>query len=106
LEDGAQEVNSITSFHVVVLFICFSVCTQIDMVVNPGKVLSEDWPYVKEEIKAINSVVVERNGLLKVIFANDYLQDQHIVKLCGICSEIGVAFVKTSTGFFCFCFPS
>ena len=34
-----------------------------------------------------------------MIFENDYLQDLHIIKLCEICSEIGVAFVKTSTGY-------
>jgi deoxyribose-phosphate aldolase len=34
-----------------------------------------------------------------VIFENDYLRDEHIIRLCAICSEIGVAFVKTSTGY-------
>ena len=37
--------------------------------------------------------------ILKVIFENDYLDDQHIVKLCKICTRVGVAFVKTSTGY-------
>jgi deoxyribose-phosphate aldolase len=34
-----------------------------------------------------------------VIFENDYLKDEHKIKLCQICSEIPVAFVKTSTGY-------
>jgi len=73
--------------------------SEVDMVVNIGKVLGGDWPYVSGEIKAINDAVVAAGAILKVIFENDYLQDQHIIKLCEICSNIGVAFVKTSSGY-------
>jgi deoxyribose-phosphate aldolase len=72
---------------------------EIDMVVNIGKVLGGQWDYVEAEIAAINSAVVKLGGILKVIFENDYLKDEHIVRLCEICSRIGVAFVKTSTGY-------
>ncbi|KAJ5963155.1 hypothetical protein N7481_013460 [Penicillium waksmanii] len=72
---------------------------EIDMVVNIGKVLGGDWEYVKEEIAAINAAVVSRGAILKVIFENDYLRPEHIVRLCEICTEIGVAFVKTSSGY-------
>jgi len=72
---------------------------EIDMVINIGKALGGDWAYVRDEIKAINDVVVANGAILKVIFENDYLQDAHIIRLCAICSEIGVAFVKTSTGY-------
>jgi deoxyribose-phosphate aldolase len=72
---------------------------EIDMVINIGKALGGDWGYVHDEIKAINDVVVANGAILKVIFENDYLQDTHIIRLCAICSEIGVAFVKTSTGY-------
>jgi deoxyribose-phosphate aldolase len=54
---------------------------------------------VRAEIKAINDVVVANGALLKVIFENDYLADSHIIKLCEICSAVGVAYVKTSTGY-------
>lgn len=72
---------------------------EIDMVVNVGKVLGGDWVYVRQEITMINSVVVAAGGILKVIFENDYLKEEHIVRLCAVCGEIGVAFVKTSTGY-------
>ena len=72
---------------------------EIDMVVNIGKVLSGDWDYVSEEIKAINDVVTANQAILKVIFENDYLQDEHIIRLCEICSKHQVAFVKTSSGY-------
>jgi len=72
---------------------------EIDMVVNVGKVLSGDWDYVTEEIRAVNTAVTRDGAILKVIFENDFLQDEHIVKLCDICSSLDVAFVKTSTGY-------
>ena len=73
--------------------------SEIDMVVNVGKVLTEDWDYVSGEIKAINDAVTSTGAILKVIFENDYLQDEHIIRLCEICSEHGVGFVKTSSGY-------
>ncbi|HWQ92507.1 MAG TPA: deoxyribose-phosphate aldolase [Clostridia bacterium] len=73
--------------------------TEIDMVVNVGKVLGGDWDYVSREIGAVNEAVLRCHGLLKVIFENDYLQPEHIRKLCAICADCKVAFVKTSTGY-------
>jgi len=73
--------------------------TEIDMVVNIGKVLGGDWKYVSDEIRQINNTVISRNGLLKVIFENDYLSIDQIRKLCEICSAHSVAFVKTSSGY-------
>ncbi|KAH7208254.1 hypothetical protein BKA60DRAFT_464831 [Fusarium oxysporum] len=72
---------------------------EIDMVINIGKALGGDWNYVTDEIRQVNNVVVKRGAILKVIFENDYLNEEQIVRLCKICSDIGVAFVKTSTGY-------
>ncbi|CAK7224879.1 hypothetical protein SBRCBS47491_005704 [Sporothrix bragantina] len=72
---------------------------EVDMVVNVGKVLGGDWDYVTSEIAAINAAVVKHCAILKVIFENDYLADEHIIRLCQICSDLDVAFVKTSTGY-------
>ena len=73
---------------------------EIDMVVNAGKVLSEDWEYVVDEISAVVEVTKEHGAALKVIFENDFLpRDSHKIKLCKICSLLNVEFVKTSTGY-------
>lgn len=72
---------------------------EIDMVVNIGKVLGGAWDFVEREVRLINETVVAAGAILKVIFENDYLEDQHIIRLCEICSSAGVAFVKTSTGY-------
>ncbi len=79
---------------------CKDGATEIDMVVNTGKVLGEDWRYVKKEINAINKECVKHGAILKVIFENDFItKDKYKIKLCKICSIIGVAFIKTSTGY-------
>lgn len=73
---------------------------EVDMVVNIGKVLSEDWSYVRNEILTIHSITQPANAVLKVIFENDLLPDKmYKIMLCQICSEVGVEFVKTSTGY-------
>jgi deoxyribose-phosphate aldolase len=74
--------------------------TELDAVVNVGKVLSGDWGYVSEEIRLLNELTVARGALLKIIFENDYLvRDADKVRLGEICSLHAVAFVKTSTGY-------
>lgn len=79
---------------------CKDGAVEIDMVVNIGKVLSEDWEYIENEIQAIQTVVASYNATLKVIFENDFLpEDKFIIRLCEICSKVGVGFVKTSTGY-------
>lgn len=72
---------------------------EIDMVVNIGKVKGGDWAYVGREIDLINRAVVAAGSILKVIFENDYLSETEIIRLCELCSEADVAFVKTSTGY-------
>jgi deoxyribose-phosphate aldolase len=79
---------------------CKDGATELDMVVNIGKVLSEDWEYIEEEIKTIVNVANKYGALVKVIFENDFLPNDHFkIRLCEICSILGVAFIKTSTGF-------
>jgi deoxyribose-phosphate aldolase len=68
--------------------------------VNVGKVLSEDWEYVRDEIAAVVSTTKKYGATLKVIFENDFLpEDRFKIRLCEICSELQVEFVKTSTGY-------
>ena len=72
---------------------------ELDMVVNISKVLSEDWDYVWSDIKAVIDVTHGRGQKVKVIFENCYLKDDHKIKLCEICGELGADWVKTSTGY-------
>jgi deoxyribose-phosphate aldolase len=72
---------------------------ELDMVVNISKVLSADWKYVHEDIKAVLSVTHAAGQKLKVIFENCYLNEKQKIHLCHICGELGADWVKTSTGY-------
>ncbi|GAB3714287.1 deoxyribose-phosphate aldolase [Spirosoma flavus] len=79
---------------------CQDGAVEIDMVVNIGKVLAEDWTFVRAEIQAVHDACRPNGAILKVIFENDFLPDDiYKIKLCEICTEVGAEFVKTSTGF-------
>jgi deoxyribose-phosphate aldolase len=72
---------------------------ELDMVVNISQVLSEKWDYVRDEIRAVTDEVHAAGSRVKVIFENCYLSDAHKIRLCEICGEVGVDWVKTSTGY-------
>jgi deoxyribose-phosphate aldolase len=72
---------------------------ELDAVVNVGKVLSGDWDYVQSEIAQLTQLTHDRGQKIKVIFENCYLKDEHKIRLCQICGEANVDWVKTSTGY-------
>ncbi len=72
---------------------------ELDMVVNLSKVRSGDWPYVRDDVRAVLEAVRAKGARLKVIFENCYLDDAQKIRLCEICGELSVDWVKTSTGF-------
>ncbi len=70
---------------------------EIDMVINVGAVKSKDLDHCYQDIKA----VYDACGAipLKVILETSLLDAAEISTVSKMCSDIGVAFVKTSTGF-------
>jgi deoxyribose-phosphate aldolase len=73
--------------------------TELDAVINISKARSGDWKYVADEIKALTDVTHSHGQKVKIIFENAYLDDAAKIRLCEICGEIGVNWVKTSTGY-------
>lgn len=72
---------------------------ELDMVVNISKARSQDWKYVEDEIAALTDATHAGRARIKVIFENAYLDETVKVRLCEICGQIGVDWVKTSTGY-------
>ena len=72
---------------------------ELDMVVNISKVLSEDWQYVRDDIRAVVEETHGANKKVKVIFENAYLNDAQKIRLCEICGDLRADWVKTSTGY-------
>ena len=79
---------------------CAEGAREVDMVVNVGRVLAEDWDFVASDIQAVNEVATGSGAITKVIFETGLLASDDLkIRLCEICEQAGVAFVKTSTGF-------
>jgi deoxyribose-phosphate aldolase len=72
---------------------------ELDMVVNIGKVISKDWGFVRDDIRAVVASAHKNRAIVKVIFENCFLQEEHKEMLCKICGDVGADFVKTSTGY-------
>jgi deoxyribose-phosphate aldolase len=70
------------------------------MVINIGKALSRDWNFVEADVRAVCEEAHKRGAIVKVIFENDFIQDDATkIRLCQICDKAGADFVKTSTGY-------
>ena len=71
-------------------------CTEIDMVINIGKLLSGRTVEVRDDIRAVIDAV--RPLPVKVILECHHLTDAQILTGCDLAIEAGAAFVKTGTG--------
>ncbi len=73
--------------------------TELDMVINISQAKSGKWDYVAKEVKELTQATHAGGAKIKVIFENAYHDDAAKIRLCEICGEIGVDWVKTSTGY-------
>lgn len=71
--------------------------TELDMVVNIGRLRDDDVDYVRDEIAAV--VEAAEGRIVKVILECCYLDRNRIAAGCRAAIEAGAGFVKTSTGF-------
>ena len=72
---------------------------ELDVVINVSAVKSGDWSYVKNDINTVTVATQMKGKIIKVILETGLLNKKEIKKLCEICAEAEVNFVKTSTGF-------
>lgn len=72
--------------------------TEVDMVINVGKLKEGNLEYVKNDIEAVVNAA-KGKALTKVIIETCLLTDEEKVTACKISKEAGADFVKTSTGF-------
>lgn len=74
-------------------------CTELDMVLNIGRLVSRDFLYVKKDIKAVIDAAHLKGVKVKVILENAYLTEELKEIACKICDRVGADFIKTSTGY-------
>jgi len=73
--------------------------TELDMVINISQARSGRWDYVEHEIRSLTEATHAAGARIKVIFENAYHDDAAKIRLCQICGDVGVDWVKTSTGY-------
>ncbi len=73
--------------------------TELDVVINISQVRSANWEYVRGEINELRAVCHDGGAKIKVIFENAFHDDATKIRLCEICGEANVDWVKTSTGY-------
>lgn len=71
---------------------------EVDVVINICAVKNAHWAYVKNDIESMTMATHARGKVIKVIFEVGLLEEEEINQLCEICNQLGVNFVKTSTG--------
>ena len=72
---------------------------ELDVVLHIGRLKSRDYVYVKADLEAVTALAHASDALVKVIFENCFLDDEEKIAACRIANELGVDFIKTSTGF-------
>lgn len=72
--------------------------TEVDMVINIGRLKEKDYDFVKQDIKSVVDAA-KGKALTKVIIETCLLTDEEKVVACKLAKEAGADFVKTSTGF-------
>ena len=70
---------------------------EIDMVINIGQLKAGNDEYVLNEIRQVRAACPGK--ILKVIIETCLLNDDEKIRMCGIVTESGADFIKTSTGF-------
>ena len=70
---------------------------EIDMVINIGWLKDREYDRLRDEIRQVKAAFAGR--ILKVIIETCLLSEEEKVRMCGIVTEAGADFIKTSTGF-------
>jgi len=73
--------------------------SEIDMVANIGALKSGRLDDVRADIESVSAAVKGRGMILKVIIEACFLTNEEKVNICLLAKDIGVDFVKSSTGF-------
>lgn len=70
---------------------------EIDMVINIGWLKDREYDRILDEIRRVKAACAGR--ILKVIIETCLLSEEEKIRMCGIVTEAGADFIKTSTGF-------
>lgn len=70
---------------------------EVDYVLNISQLKAGDWSYIEQEMREIQTAA--NKTPVKVIIETAYLEPAEKQKACELVKKVGLAFIKTSTGF-------
>ena len=73
---------------------------EIDVVINLSAVKTGHWDLTRDELTSFHQTALECEVTLKSIIEAQLLSEDELLRICEICNDIGLHYVKTSTGFF------
>jgi len=73
---------------------------EVDVVINLSAAKTGHWELTRSELTALHETAVERGITLKCIIEAQLLTEDEIMHICEISNDLGLHYVKTSTGFF------
>ncbi len=71
--------------------------SEIDMVIHVGVLKDKRYDEIEEEIRRVHEAC--RGRILKVIIETCLLTEEEKIAMCGIVTDAGAEYIKTSTGF-------
>ncbi len=71
---------------------------EIDVMVNLCAIKSQGWSHVRNEIDGVTMAAHMHGKVIKIIIETALLTQEELKKVCEICAEVNVNYVKTSTG--------
>lgn len=71
---------------------------EVDVVINIAAVKDSNYNFVRSDLDSCVSAVHMRGKVIKIILETALLTEDEILKMCKICTDLSVDYVKTSTG--------
>jgi deoxyribose-phosphate aldolase len=72
---------------------------ELDTVINLIALKSGDWSYLEKEMQRQVALIHEKGKIIKVIVESGVLTRDELIRCCGIYGDMGIDFMKTSTGY-------
>jgi deoxyribose-phosphate aldolase len=72
---------------------------ELDVVINLLALKAGDWAALEAEMRALTRPIHEAGRVVKVIIESGVLTDEEIIRCCELYADLGVDFLKTSTGY-------
>jgi deoxyribose-phosphate aldolase len=72
---------------------------ELDMVINLAALKNGRWGVVRDDIQSLATLAGINSRVLKVIVETAMLTEEELIRVCAVAAELGVQYVKTSTGF-------